>query len=156
MKKIICSLLIVLGIILLTGCAKNVDFSKKDHIVCRRNEVKSTESIETTLTFAYDQNEKLKDFKVESDIYYNNSMSKQANEVTAKAMKLISSTLGLFFDSEISENHLRYSFVGNIDTFKLLMKQLNANEEDLKGDTKQEALQELTKEGYTCEDIKRK
>ena len=37
------------------------------------------------------------------------------------------------------------------------MKKLNDNSKEInvKGDTKEEALRELTKEGYTCKDIKK-
>ena len=38
MKKIAYSVLIIFGIILLTGCTKNINFSKTSHIVCTKTE----------------------------------------------------------------------------------------------------------------------
>lgn len=157
MKKIVYSLLFVFGIVLLTGCGKEVDFNKTNHVVCEKTEVNSSNTTTTTMTFSYDKNEKLNYFKVESDTLYQQSMSKQAMEITTKAMELIGKTLGVGFQSEVSENKLYFAFSGNIKVFKTLMKRLDENykEENLKGDTKEEALTDLTKEGYTCSDIKK-
>lgn len=157
MKKVIYSLLIVLGVIILSGCGKEIDFSKTNHIVCKKTEVNASDTTSTTMTFSYDKNEKLSWFKIESDTVYNNNMSKEAIEITEKTMKLISKTIGAGFKSEIGENRLYISFNGNVKALKLLMKQLNKNYKDdlVSGDTKQEALTDLTKEGYTCEDIKK-
>lgn len=157
MKKVVYSLLIVFGVILVTGCGKEVDFSKTDYIVCSKYENKGTNNTNTILTFSYDQNEKIDNFMIESDINYNDAVSKQASEVIAKTMRLISKTLGLSFKSQVEDKRLYYSFSGNINTFKTLMKQLDKsyNEDKIKGDTKQEAIDELTKDGYTCHDIKK-
>ena len=78
-------------------------------------------------------------------------------EITEKAMKLIGTTMGLGFESSVTDNSIAYSFSGNIKTFKVLMKQLNKDykEENVTGDTKQEAITELSKDGYVCEDIKK-
>lgn len=156
MKKIFLSILLVVGIILLAGCRK-VDFSKTSHIVCKKTEYNTNDIHTSTLTFAYDKNEKIGDFGIEEYIKYNQPMSKEAIEITQKTMKLISKALGASFESEISDNSFKYSFTGNIKVFKALMKKLNDNSKEInvKGDTKEEALYELTKEGYTCKDIKK-
>lgn len=156
MKKIVLSLVLVLGLIILTGCGKEVNFNKTPHIVCQKTEVNSQNTTLSTMTFSYDKNEKLEDFKVEENVLYQQSMSKEALNITAKAMKLIGKAMGLGFKSEVSENRLYFSFSGNIKSLELLMKKLD-NEKKVNsavGDTKSEALQELTKEGYTCEDYK--
>ena len=156
MKKIVYSLLIVFGLILLTGCGKEVDFSKTSHIVCKKVEVNSHDTTTTELTFSYDKDEKLGAFKADSDVVYKEPMSQRATEITAKAMGLISKTLGVSFKSEVSENELHFTFSGNIKVFKKLMQKLDKNyiETKVTGDTKEEALRELTKEGFTCEDFK--
>lgn len=157
MKKIAFSLLLVFGIVLLTGCGKTVDFNKVSHLTCKKTEVNVNETTVTTMTFSYDQNEKLNDFLVESDTTYNRTMSKEAMNITAKAMKLISRATGLGFKSEVSENRLYFSFNGNIKSLKVLMKRLDKdyNEEKVFGDTKSEAITELAKEGYSCQDYKK-
>ena len=157
MKKIVYSLLIVFGIVLLTGCGKEVDFSKTNHIVCKKVEDKTSDTTTTIMTFSYDKEEKLSNFKVESDTTYKQAMSQKATELTAKTMGLISKTLGVAFQSEVSENRFYFSFSGNIKALKLLMEKLDKNYKDelVTGDTKTEALTDLTKEGYTCEDIKK-
>lgn len=156
MKKIVYSLLVVLGVFLLAGCGK-VDFSKTSHISCKKTEDKANETTTTTMMFTYNKDGKINDFQVESDTTYKTAMSKEVMEITAKAMKLIGKPLGLGFKSEVSENRLYFSFSGNIKAFKVLMKQLNKDykEELVTGDTKEEALSELSKDGYTCEDIKK-
>lgn len=156
MKKIGLSLVIVLGVILLAGCG-NIDFSKTSHIICSKTEENSVDTTTTVMTFSYDKNEKIENFKVETNTIYKNSMSKEAMEITEKAMKLIGTTMGLGFESSVTDNSIAYSFSGNIKTFKVLMKQLNKDykEENVTGDTKQEAITELSKDGYTCEDIKK-
>ncbi len=156
MKKIVYSLLVVLGVFLLAGCGK-VDFSKTSHISCKKTEDKASETTTTTMMFTYNKDGKINDFQVESDTTYKTAMSKEVMEITAKAMKLIGKPLGLGFKSEVSENRLYFSFSGNIKAFKVLMKQLNKDykEELVTGDTKEEALSELAKDGYTCEDIKK-
>ena len=155
MKKIGLSL-IVLGIILLAGCGK-VDFSKTSHIICSKTEENSVDTTTTVMTFSYDKNEKIDKFKVETNTIYKNSMSQEAMKITESAMKLIGTTMGLGFESSVSDNSIAYSFSGDIKTFKVLMKQLNKEykDENVTGDTKQEAITELSKDGYTCEDIKK-
>ena len=61
------------------------------------------------------------------------------------------------FKSEVSDNRFYFSFSGNIKALKLLMEKLDKSysESLVAGDTKSEALTELTKEGYTCEDFKK-
>lgn len=154
MKRVIYSLLIVLGIVLLSGCVKNIDFSKTPHIVCKKLEINSNEDTTTIMTFSYDKNEKLQDFRIESNTNYKQAIPKETLEIARNAMKLISRTIGLGFKSEVSENRLYFSFDGNIKSLEVLMKQLNkeSRDKEIVGDTKQEALTELTKEGYTCED----
>ena len=49
MKKIVYSLLIVFGIVLLTGCGKEVDFSKLNHVTCTKTEAKASDT--TTLFY---------------------------------------------------------------------------------------------------------
>lgn len=156
MKKIVFSLIIVFGIVLLTGCGK-VDFSKVSHIECVKTESNSSDTTQTTMIFSYDKNEKINDFKVSSDVTYKTTMSPEAIKVTEKAMKLIGSIPGISFESQVRDNGLYYGFTGNIKMLKILMKQLNKNYDDSKviGDTKTEALSELTKEGYTCKDYKK-
>ena len=157
MKKIVYSLLIVFGIVLLTGCGKEVDFSKLNHVTCTKTETKANDTTTTVMTFSYDKEEKLSNFKVESDTTYNQAMSEKATRLTAKTMGLISKTLGVAFNSEVSENRFYFSFSGNIKALKLLMEKLDKNykEELVTGDTKSEALNDLTKEGYTCQDYKK-
>lgn len=157
MRKIVYSLLIVFGIVLLTGCGKEIDFEKTSHVVCTKVEEKAVDTTTTKMTFAYDKAEKLTNFKTESDTVYKNSMPKQATEIAAKTMGLISKTLGVSFKSEVSDNRFYFSFSGNIKALKLLMEKLDKSysESLVAGDTKSEALTELTKEGYTCEDFKK-
>ena len=157
MKKIVYSLLIVFGIVLLTGCGKEVDFSKLNHVTCTKTETKASDTTTTVMTFSYDKEERLSNFKVESDTTYNQAMSEKATRLTAKAMGLISKTLGVAFNSEVSENRFYFSFSGNIKALKLLMEKLDKNykEELVTGDTKSEAIADLTKEGYTCQDYKK-
>ena len=156
MKKIVYSLLIVFGLILLTGCGKEVDFSKTQHIVCKKVEVNSHDTTTTELTFSYDKDGKLGAFKADSDVIYSQAMSPKATELTAKAMGLISKTLGIAFKSEVSENELHFTFSGNIKVFKKLMQKLDKNYigTNVNDDTKEEAIKELTQEGFTCEDFK--
>lgn len=156
MKKIVYSLLVVLGVFLVTGCGKEVNFNKVPHIICQKTEVNSSNTTLSTMTFSYDENNKINDFKVEEDVIYQQPMSKQALAISEKAMSLISKTTGLGFKSEISENRLYVSFSGNIKMFKKLMKQLDKNyiETVEKEETKEDAIKELTQEGYTCEDYK--
>ena len=154
MKKIVLCLSIVLWVILLTGCGK-ADFSKTKRIVCTKVEDNSNDTTTTILTLSYDKNEKLNNFMAESNIVYKKSMSQKAIEITEKAMKLIGSIPGISFDSKVGDNSLYYSFSGNVKFLKTLMKQLDENYDESKvtGDTKSEALTELSNEGYTCEDI---
>lgn len=156
MKRIVYSLLVIFGVVLLTGCGKEVNFNKTPHVICQKTEVNSQDTTLSTMTFSYDKNEKLEDFKVEEDVIYQQPMSKQALNITAKAMKLIGKAMGLGFKSEVSENRLYFSFSGNIKSLEALMKRLDKEYKanNTVGDTKSEALQELTKEGYTCEDYK--
>lgn len=157
MKKIVYSLLIVFGLVLLTGCGKEVDFSKLNHVTCTKTEAKTNDTTITTMTFSYDKEERLSNFKVESDTTYNQAMSEKATKLTAKTMELISKTLGVAFNSEVSENRFYFSFSGNIKALKLLMEKLDKNYKDelVTGDTKSEVINDLTKEGYTCEDFKK-
>ena len=157
MKKIVYRLLNVFGIVLLTGCGKEVDFSKLNHVTCTKTEAKASDTTTTVMTFSYDKEEKLSNFKVESDTTYNQAMPEKATRLTAKAMGLISKTLGVAFNSEVSENRFYFSFSGNIKALKLLMEKLDKNykEELVTGDTKSEAIADLTKEGYTCQDYKK-
>ena len=157
MKKIVYSLLIVLSVLLVTGCAKEIDFSKTNHIICKKGEEKNNNITNTVLTFSYDENEKLKDFQVEADITYKTTQSKEATELAAKTIKLLAKPLGLFAKTRVGDNSFYFSFSGSIDGFKTIMKQLDKSytEANVTGDTKSEALNELTKEGYSCEDIKK-
>ena len=58
MKKVVLSLLVIAGIVLLTGCGK-VDFSKSSHITCSKTEQNSSDTTTTVLNLAYDKNEKI-------------------------------------------------------------------------------------------------
>jgi len=155
MKKIVLSLVLVVGVILLAGCGK-VDLSKSSRIVCSKVEDKSSDTTTTILTLSYDKNEKINNFMVESNVLYKTTMSETAIKLAEKAMKLIGSIPGISFDSKVGDNSLYYSFSGDIKFLKTLMKQLDKDYDESKvtGDTKSEALKELTEEGYTCEDIK--
>lgn len=155
MKKIVLSLVLVLGVILLTGCGK-VDLSKSSRLVCTKVEDKTSDTTTTILTLSYDKNEKLEKFMVEENVAYKVTMSETAIKITEKAMKLIGSIPGISFDSKVGDNSLYYSFSGDVKFLKTLMKQLDKNYDESKvtGDTKSEALKELAEEGYTCEDIK--
>ena len=154
MKKIVLSLVVVLGVVLLTGCGGKLDLSKTSHIICRKTETKSSDITTTVLALAYDENEKITDFKVDTDIQYTKSMSPEAIKIVEKAMKLIGSVPGVNFESKVGDNSLYYSFSGNISMLKTIMKQTNKDYDESKvtGDTKAEALKELPKDGYTCED----
>ena len=154
MKKIILSLVIVLGIILLTGCGK-VDFSKTKHLECNKTENNINDTTSTTMLLSYDKNGKINDFRIDTSIIYTKTMSKEALELTAKTLKLIGKIPGISFESEVGDNSLHYSFTGNIGLLKTVMKQLNKNYDESKvvGTTKSEALTELSKDGYTCQDI---
>ena len=156
MKKIVLSLVLVLGVILLTGCGK-FDLSKTSHITCTKSEAKSNEITTTVLNLAYDKNEKITDFQVDANIQYTKSMSQDAIKIIEKTLKLIGKIPGVSFESSVGENSLYYSFSGNIKMFKTIMKQVNKDYDESKvtGDTKSEALKELQNDGYTCEDIKK-
>lgn len=156
MKKIVLSLAIVLGVILLAGCGK-VDLSNSPRLVCSKVEEKSSDTTTTILTLSYDKNEKIDNFAVESNIVYKNTVSQEALEITEKAMRLIGKIPGISFDSKVGDNSLYFSFSGDIKFLKTLMKQLDKDYDESKvtGDTKSEAITSLTKDGYTCEDIKK-
>ena len=156
MKKIVLGLLVVFGIVLLTGCGK-FDFSKASRIECEKTESNASSTTKTTMILAYDKNEKINNFKIDADVTYNTTMSQEAIQITEKAMKLIGSIPGVSFESQVRDNGLYYSFTGNVSMLKVLMKQLTKDYDESKvmGDTKSEALTELTKEGYTCKDYKK-
>lgn len=157
MKKIAYSVLIIFGIILLTGCTKNINFSKTSHIVCTKTENGVDATTNRTLTFSYDKNEKIEDFKVEIDIKYKEEMSEDALNIISKAMKLTSKALKLNFESKVEKYRLYYSFTGNIKYYKELIAKLDEeyNEENIKDATKEEILSKLQKEGYSCKDNKK-
>lgn len=156
MKKIVLALIIVFSIILLTGCGK-VDFSKTSHIECQKTETNSSDTTTTTMVFSYDKNEKINDFKIDANVVYKQTMSQEAIEITEKTLKLIGKIPGIDFESSVGDNSLNYSFSGNVKMLKVLMKQIDKNYDESKvmGDTKSEALKELTKEGYSCKDYKK-
>lgn len=156
MRKIILSILAVLGIVLLAGCGK-FDLSKTSHISCTKSEAKTSDITTTVLNLAYDKNEKITDFQVDTNVQYTKSMSQDAIKIIEKTLKLIGKIPGVSFESSVGENSLSYSFSGNIKMFKTIMKQVNKNYDESKvtGDTKTEALIELQKDGYTCEDYKK-
>lgn len=156
MKKIIYSLLIIFGIVLLTGCGK-IDFSKSSRLVCSKTEDKSNETTTTIITLSYDKNEKIENFMAESNVVYKTTMSQEALQITEKTMKLIGKIPGINFESKVGDNSIYFNFSGNIKMLKTIMKQLdkNYNESKVTGDTKREALDGLTKDGYSCEDIKK-
>ena len=156
MKKIVLSLVIVLGVILLTGCGK-VDFSKSSRLVCSKIEDKSNDTTTTVLTLSYDKNEKIENFMAEENIVYKKSMSQEALQITEKTMKLIGKIPGINFESKVGDNNIYFNFSGNIRMLKTIMKKLDKtyDESKITGDTKSEALKELTKDGYICEDIKK-
>jgi len=158
MKKIVLSLLIVLSVLLVTGCAKEIDFSKTNHIICKKSEEKTSDITNSVITFSYDEKENLKDFQVETDVTYKVAQSKEATELAAKTIKLITKPLGLFAKTRVGDNSFYFSFSGSIKGFKTIMKQLDKNyvEANVTGDTKSEALEELTKDGYSCQDVKKK
>jgi hypothetical protein len=155
MKKIVLSLLIVFSVILLAGCGK-VDYENSPHITCTKTEDNSSETTSTKYTLVYDNNEKITAFKADLDITYKQQMPKEAFTITEKAMKVIGLTPGLDLVTETKDNGLYFSFSGKVKMLKILMKQLNGDydENNITGDTKQEALNEFTSEGYTCEDYK--
>jgi len=158
MKKVVLSLILVLSVLLVAGCAKQIDFSKTNHIICKKSEEKTNDITNTVMTFSYDDNEKIKDFQVEADITYKTPQSKEAIELTVKTLNLITKPLGLFAKTKVNDNGFYFSFSGNIDRYKVLMKNLdgNYNETNINGDTKSEALSSLTKDGFSCEDVKKK
>ena len=152
MKKIVLSLLIVLGVILLTGCGK-VDFENSPRIVCSKTETDYGETTNTKFTLLFDKNDKLTDFKVDADITYNQQMSQEALEISEKAIKAFDLIPGIKLESSTKANGLTFSITGKAKILKKLMRQLNKDYDESKitGDTKQEALEEFTGEGYTCE-----
>ena len=153
MKKVFLSLLIVFSVVLLTGCGAKVDFENSPRVVCQKTESEATGTTNTKYTLLFDENDKLTHFKADVDVTYNQQMPKEAMTVTEKAMKIIGLTPGFDFKSEVRDNGLSFSFSGKIKMLKTLIKQLNGNlnEDNITGDTKQEALNEFTGEGYTCE-----
>lgn len=156
MKKVVLSLLVIVGIVLLTGCGK-VDFSKTSHIACSKTEQNSSDTTTTILNLAYDKNEKITDFEVIADVQYNKQMSEEAIKIVEKTLQLVGAIPGISFKSSVGSNSLNYSFSGNIKMLKVVMKNVNKDysEDKVTGDTKSEALSELTEDGYTCEDIKK-
>lgn len=157
MKKIAYGLLVVFGIILLTGCGRNINFNKVSHLTCKKTEVSTNDTTTSIMTLAYDKNERVTDFKVEESITYNKQMSQEALQITEKTMKLIGKIPGINFESKVGDNSLYFNFSGNIKMLKTIMKQLDKNYTEAKvyGDTKTEALTSLAKEGYSCQDIKK-
>ena len=156
MKKIVFSLVLVLGVILLAGCGK-VDLGKSSRLVCTKVEDKSSDTTTTILTLTYNKDEKLENFMAEGNVVYKTTMPQQALEIAEKAMKLIGSIPGISFDSKIGDNSLYYSFSGDVKFLKTIMKKINKNYDESKvtGDTKSEALKELQEDGYICEDIEK-
>ena len=156
MKKVVLSLLVIAGIVLLTGCGK-VDFSKSSHITCSKTEQNSSDTTTTVLNLAYDKNEKITDFEVIANVQYNNQMSEEAIKIVEKTLQLVGAIPGISFESSVESNSLNYKFSGNINMLKVVMKNVNKDysEDKVTGDTKAEALSELTEDGYACEDIKK-
>ncbi|MBO7079898.1 MAG: hypothetical protein J6W64_08840 [Bacilli bacterium] len=156
MKKVVLSLLVIVGIVLLTGCGK-VDFSKTSHIACSKTEQNSSDTTTTILNLAYDKNEKITDFEVIADVQYNKQMSEEAIKIVEKTLQLVGAIPGISFKSSVGSNGINYKFSGNIKMLKVVMKNVNKDysEDKVTGDTKSEALSELTEDGYTCEDIKK-
>ena len=152
MKKVVLSLLIVCAVVLLAGCGK-VDFDNSPRVVCSKTEYTSSDTTNTKFTLLFDKNDKLTHFKADVDITYNQQMSQEALNASEKAMKIIGMIPGLNLDTESKDNGLRFSFSGKVKMLKTLMQQLNKDYDESKitGDTKQEALDEFTSDGYTCE-----
>lgn len=155
MKKIVLSLLIVFSVILLAGCGK-VDYENSPHITCTKLETNSADTTDTKYIFVYDKNNKITAFKVDVDITYNQQIPKETISITENAMKVIGMIPGINLATETRDNGLFFSFSGKVKMLKTLIKQLNGNidESKITGDTKTEALEEFTKDGYTCVDSK--
>ena len=153
MKKIVLSLLIIFSVFLLAGCGK-VDYENSPHITCSKLQSDATGTTDTKYILVYDNNDKITAFKVDVDITYNQQLPKEAISVTEKATKIIGMTPGLDIVTEPRDNGLYFSISGKVKMLKTLMKQLNndLDESKITGDTKQEALEAFTSEGYTCED----
>ena len=152
MKKIVLSLLIVLSVVLLAGCGK-VDFDNSPRVVCSKSESNSSETTNTKFTLLFDKNDKLTDFKADVDITYNQAMSQEALSISGKAIKAFGLIPGLNLKSSTKDNGIVFSVSGRVKMLKTLMMQLNKDYDESKvtGDTKQEAIEEFTGDGYTCE-----
>jgi len=157
MKKIFLSVLLALTVLLVTGCGKEIDFNKTSHITCSKIEDKQEEKTSSTITLAYDKNEVVTDFKIETDITYKTTMTKEAAEITAKTMKLIAKVLGVNAKTETSDNRVYFGFTGNIKKLKSLMEHIDTDykEKEFTNNTKSDALKGLTKDGFTCKDFKK-
>ena len=153
MKKIVLSLLIVFSVFLLAGCGK-IDYENSPHITCSKLQSDATGITDTKYILVYDNNDKITAFKVDVDITYNQQLPKEAISVTEKATKIIGMTPGLDIVTEPRDNGLYFSISGKVKMLKTLMKQLSKDfdESKITGDTKSEALEEFTNEGYTCVD----
>ena len=67
MKKIVLSLLLVLSVMLFSGCsAKPVDFTGKKTFTCTHDDTSTDSSTTSIITFSYDDKENLELFEMKS------------------------------------------------------------------------------------------
>lgn len=151
MKKL--CLLFLIMILLFTGCSnKKPNFDDKSALICKKTFVEDKTTTNEKIILAYDKNEKINEFEFDIEYVYNHDISKKSMDVAMKGFEIFAKTLGIYFESVESNNSLKFIFAGDFQKFEqVFFEVINSDKKNI-NDKKNDALKELSKDGYDCVD----
>ena len=140
-------------LILFVGCStKKADFSNKDTLVCKKSSEDKGTITNEKMIFSYDEDEVIHEFEIDVEYVYDHEISKNTMNIALSGFEIFASQLGIYFDSQASDNSLKFIFSGDIQKFEEIFSEVTKSN-DLKNfkDKKSDALNTMTKSGYECE-----
>lgn len=157
MKKIVLSLLLVISVMLFSGCsAKPVDFTRKKTFTCVDVNHDSDTSTTTYYTFSYDDKEILKEFELKSISTFSNEYSANMMYNLFSPVASLARRSGLYFDTKIDNTTVTIITSGSFSEFVSIVVKINnltGNEVgEIPDATKSAAIEALSGNGTVCRD----
>lgn len=157
MKKIVLSLLLVISVMLFSGCSsKPVDFTGKKTFTCTNENISSESKTTSYVTFSYDNKENLEEFELKSISTFSNDYSANLMYNLFSPISSAAKQSGLYFDTKKENNTISITTSGSFSKFASIIVKLNnltGNEVgEIPNATKSDAFASFTESGYVCRD----
>ena len=157
MKKIVWSLLLVLSVMLFSGCsAKPVDFTGKKTFTCTHDDTSTDSSTTSIITFSYDDKENLELFEMKSISTFSSDYAADLMYNLLSPISITAKRSGVYIETKKENTTVTLITGGSFSKFASIISKMNGINgieiEEVPNSTKSEAISSFTESGYVCKD----